>query len=555
MKFFKNLIVMMFVSFALAVSAMASEKVSLPTFDVTFNGQLVSSDARQYPLIVYKDITYIPMTYYDTRFLGLATDWNNETRTISIKKADTSFAYRDYSSDKTNKKSDKAEVCSFNIVVNGKAIDNKKEEYPLLVYRDVTYFPLTWRFAVDEFGWNYSFSHENGLVITSNNATLEKITLPDMRTNEPSVATDGKYWYYTGNNNKIYRLLREDWGGKGPFEPEVIHTLEYTYYPDTTLVGFSYLQGNVFMTYHVGGATMGTTYRYKINSDGSCERSSEGTYKYGMIGANAYKIDAGGFTVERYNSGRTGTSTVYYRFDGSEEYIELKLDGVRFGEHRSADLSLNDGGQLLGTNAEGNTWFNDPQVIGSRIYLTGCDEKTNTNSSLYVCDTKTGEIKKLIDNVGVFYAFSGWDNAAKAVVDMIIYDRQGTRYRYSTYSLSELVIDTNVRPMKMANLESSCLAVVGDDGKTAEVKWYDGYGSGSIKTTIFETDSGMEFNVVNGNLYAYNYNQSDRKLAVFYKIQDNFVTGENAQNIFVTDHSVLFIVNDEKPYVFEVELD
>lgn len=152
MKLFKNLVVMMFVSLVLAVSAMAHEKVSLPTFDVTFNGQLVSSDARQYPLIVYKDITYIPMTYYDTRFLGLATDWNNETRTISIKKADTSFAYRDYSSDKTNKKSDKAEICSFNIVVNGKAIDNKKEEYPLLVYRDVTYFPLTWRFAVDEFG-------------------------------------------------------------------------------------------------------------------------------------------------------------------------------------------------------------------------------------------------------------------------------------------------------------------------------------------------------------------------------------------------------------------
>ena len=84
-----------------------------------------------------------------------------------IKKADTSFAYRDYYSDKTNKKSDKAEICSFNIVVNGKAIDNKKEEYPLLVYRDVTYFPLTWRFAVDEFGWNYSYSKVDGVSIDS----------------------------------------------------------------------------------------------------------------------------------------------------------------------------------------------------------------------------------------------------------------------------------------------------------------------------------------------------------------------------------------------------
>ena len=49
----------------------------------------------------------------------------------------------------------------------GKAIDNKKEEYPLLVFRDITYFPLTWRFAVDEFGWNYTFDSTKGLNITS----------------------------------------------------------------------------------------------------------------------------------------------------------------------------------------------------------------------------------------------------------------------------------------------------------------------------------------------------------------------------------------------------
>ncbi len=539
----------------MAFTAFAAEKVTLPSFDVSLNGQTVSSEARQYPLIVYRDITYFPMTYYDTRFLGLTTAWDNETRTISIEKTNASSAYREYSSDNSNSKNDIASICTFNVIVNGKTIDNTKEEYPLLVYRDVTYFPLTWRFAVEEFGWNYSFSLQEGLVINSANKTLNKITLPDMRTYYPSVATDGKYWYYTGNNNKIYRLLREDWSEYDPREPEVIHTLEYTYYPDTTLVGFSYWQGNVFMTYHIGGATMGTTYRYKINSDGSCERSTEGTYKYGMIGANAYKIDAGGFAVERYNSGRVGTSTVYYRFDGSEEYIEIKQDGIRFGEYRSSDLSLNDGGTLLGTNSEGNTWFNDPQVIGSKIYLTGYDEKADANSALYVCDTKTGEVKKLIDNVGVFYAFSGWDNTANAMADMVIYDRNGTRYRYSTYTASEYEIDRNVRPMTMANLESYCLAVVGDDGQTAEVKWYDGYGVGSVKNKIFEADTGAEFSVVNGNLYAYNHSPSDEKLMVFYKMNDYFVTSENAENVFVTEHSVVFTVEDGETYVFEIELD
>ena len=47
-----------------------------------------------------------------------------------------------------------------NIVLNG------NEEYPLLLFRDVTYFPLTWRFAVQEFGWSYYFDMTNGLVIS-----------------------------------------------------------------------------------------------------------------------------------------------------------------------------------------------------------------------------------------------------------------------------------------------------------------------------------------------------------------------------------------------------
>ncbi|WP_157047331.1 hypothetical protein [Alkaliphilus metalliredigens] len=42
-----------------------------------------------------------------------------------------------------------------------------KETYPLIIFRDITYFPLTWRFAVDEFRWDYSFSGESGLKIES----------------------------------------------------------------------------------------------------------------------------------------------------------------------------------------------------------------------------------------------------------------------------------------------------------------------------------------------------------------------------------------------------
>ena len=34
-------------------------------------------------------------------------------------------------------------------------------------FREVTYFPLTWRFAVEEFGWEYRFDTDNGLTVSN----------------------------------------------------------------------------------------------------------------------------------------------------------------------------------------------------------------------------------------------------------------------------------------------------------------------------------------------------------------------------------------------------
>lgn len=159
-------------AFLLSVACFASVGVNIPSFSVSFNGQQVSSNTREYPLIVYNDITYFPMTYHDCSYLGLVSTWDAATSTFSVNKGESSGKYHSYETSYENSKYDIADVCSFNIVVNGKNVDNKTEQYPLLVYRDVTYFPLTWRFAVDEFGWNYSFSSQNGLFIASDGSTV-----------------------------------------------------------------------------------------------------------------------------------------------------------------------------------------------------------------------------------------------------------------------------------------------------------------------------------------------------------------------------------------------
>lgn len=146
--------------------------VTVPTFPVTLNGLTIEQANNQYPSLVYKDITYVPMTYYDAQLLGLVSAWTAEGG-LQIQKADfvadQATAQRQYVPYKSSVKNQNSAVAvrpEFAITVNGKKIDNSKEEYPLLVFRDVTYFPLTWRFAVDEFGWNYTFDGQQGLQIT-----------------------------------------------------------------------------------------------------------------------------------------------------------------------------------------------------------------------------------------------------------------------------------------------------------------------------------------------------------------------------------------------------
>ena len=70
-----------------AGAAGESERVTLPGFDVTLNWAAFSNDYSRYPLLVYKDITYFPMTYHDCRLLGLTTSWS-AAEGLSIDRSD-----------------------------------------------------------------------------------------------------------------------------------------------------------------------------------------------------------------------------------------------------------------------------------------------------------------------------------------------------------------------------------------------------------------------------------------------------------------------------------
>ncbi len=147
--------------------------VTLSAFDVSLNGQHTTSTYRKYPLIVYKNITYFPITYYDSKLLGLSTKWNKADGLSVDKNEDYFYEYVNELNAYKNANKQTAKIITSKIRVNGKEIDNTKEPYPLLLFREVTYFPLTWRFAVDEFGWKYSFDKTNGLIISNDNVIMK----------------------------------------------------------------------------------------------------------------------------------------------------------------------------------------------------------------------------------------------------------------------------------------------------------------------------------------------------------------------------------------------
>ncbi len=181
--------------------------VTLPEFSVRLNGMEINNQYAQYPLLVYNNITYFPMTYYGSRYMGVETTWSRENG-VGIHQNGVRWNWHDYKRYLPNGKNGVATINTGQIRVNNQLIDNSQEDYPILSFRDVTYFPLTWRFAVDEFGWTYQYSPKDGLSIQSPGAiTANEITLP-IKAYENGVGAfvkAGDYYYYEGERGVIWQ--------------------------------------------------------------------------------------------------------------------------------------------------------------------------------------------------------------------------------------------------------------------------------------------------------------------------------------------------------------
>lgn len=380
--------------------------VTLPAFNVTLNGVEIDNDRSSYPLLVYKDITYFPMTYYDSRFLGLESSWNAQ-RGLAVVKTGATWDYHPYRSNSPHLNAYTAQVAGFSITVNGQKVDNHGEEYPLLLFRNVTYFPLTWRFAVDEFGWEYSFDSAGGLVIDSAAAGIAagQLTLPIVDRGEMgkgAFTMAGDYFYFEGPEGKIYQApvsaptaLKEVY--QLPTETMWMTWATTSLYTD---------QGRAILKYHTGGATMGSDHLIWLREDGSTQDLDHGYSAFKMYDEYTVRVD-------HWAPPLAGNLQIKKR--GETEYTNVGDPKCYFGRYFLADYS--------GLSSRTS---HDLYLIGDEIYVLGCyvSENTLNQTGIYRVNIETGATVRLFSNIVAGF---------KIVADQIYFtDPQQRLYRGST---------------------------------------------------------------------------------------------------------------------------
>jgi hypothetical protein len=131
-------------------------EVYYPAFNISINNSPFNNSISKYPVLLYNGITYFPMTWRFTQALGLEVNWDDAAG-FAINKSDQRPELLRNETAIISAKHLYASLPDFPIRVNNHIIDNDKEEFPILVFNDITYFPMTWKYAVDELGLTLSF--------------------------------------------------------------------------------------------------------------------------------------------------------------------------------------------------------------------------------------------------------------------------------------------------------------------------------------------------------------------------------------------------------------
>lgn len=284
----------------LSAAMPAKVPVSVANFPIRLNGVLLRDQKESYyPMLVYQGITYLPMTADYGRFLNLMAHWVEEKSMMTIYSWNISFSplsYYDPSPTLPQGVTNQnlyAQPVWYPVSVNGEALDLNSQPYPILSFRNITYFPLTWHFAVDLFDLNYRFTATDGLEIKSSGYQPEaapqdlpaplnadpsilpllketqSLVLPKSAFADPIVYKNGLLFYFVnhGENSTSLDFWRRPLNGQAEKigSAEIADGIKMP-------IGYHYpwlLSNNdLFFTSHFGGAIMGSEQQYFLPASG-----------------------------------------------------------------------------------------------------------------------------------------------------------------------------------------------------------------------------------------------------------------------------------------------
>ncbi len=411
------LLVLLVSGAAYGAVAEKSVTVTIPAYGITVNGVKIDNSHIQYPFIVYNDITYFPMTYNDCRFLGLETEWQGNTTGLAVEKTGITAAYKPQKASAKNGGRYPASVPDFPVKVNGKTVDNSKEQYPLLSFRNVAYFPMTWEFGVKEFGWDYSFDSQNGLTIRSANLVLEQKPIANGNIKKAyddiadNVAVTDQYAYYEDNKGRIIQAPLANLS-----KTKTVYQLPYGKEQPVYPVKLYADKDVVYLFYHQGGATMGTGFLIRFNDDGSTEK---------LLNYNRVKTFGNKIFFLNTHYGPPYPGNLFFAYDNGEPKPLGDPDYHYVGD-------------------SGGSETDDLYLVGDDLYILAYPMKQDYGrTGIYKVNIHTNEVTRISQREALSFQKES---------DFLYYPNEGSLYRISlTDGTEELVQQLSQNPSSVRN--------------------------------------------------------------------------------------------------------
>ena len=378
------------VTFVITVPALAKGNevgVKIAPFYTEIENVSVDNRYVEYPLITYKDITYFPMTYNLCAFLGLRSGFDAEKGLyiISIPSSYDPDAPL-FGGDAVNSLSAsyKAVIPTYPVYLNGQLIDNSQEEYPLLNFRNITYFPMTWRFAYEELCFDITWSDENYAFYLKKGSSLDNTFV---------YAEDETHLYFMDQIN-IYEATKNEVGDDHyalvdtyyrnfsfDLETEIMTRLpdteESAHYGETIKRTHGKLEGVRFTPIYKDGV-------FYLNDDLllTLEVPAGGQFSYGTI------FNLGEYSLIYLNA---YTSNAPAPYTAHNEYLFVKdASGIR-------SLDWDTGNNFSGVYADGKGGY---YIASSGYSPAHMSRWSNSFSDVYYFDPETDTFTSLVSVYG-----------------------------------------------------------------------------------------------------------------------------------------------------------